>query len=42
VTTSLSIRYDNAIQFGAEEDINGIGEITTRALTAASGGTQVT
>ena len=42
VTTSLSIRYDNAIQFGSEEDINGIGEITTRALTAASGGTQVT
>ena len=42
VTTSLRIRYDNAIQFGSEEDINGIGEITTRALTAASGGTQVT
>ena len=41
VTTSLSSRYDNAIQFGADEDINGIGEITTRALTAASGGTQV-
>ena len=42
VTTSVSLRYDNAILFGAEEDINGIGEITTRALTAASGGTQVT
>ena len=42
VTTSLSIRYDNAIQFGADEDVNGIGEITTRALNAASGGTQVT
>jgi len=42
VTTTLSIRYDNAIQFGADEDVNGIGETTTRALNAASGGTQVT
>ena len=42
VTTSLTIRYDNAIQFGADEDVNGIGESTTRALNAASGGTQVT
>ena len=41
VTTSLSIRYDNAIQFGADESIEGVGEPTTRALNAASGGTQV-
>ena len=41
MTTSLSIRYDNAIQFGADEDVNGIGETTTRALAAAAGGTQV-
>ena len=42
VTTTIAIRYDNAIQFGADEDVNGIGETTTRALNAASGGTQVT
>ena len=41
MTTSLSIRYDNAIQFGADEDVNGIGETTTRALQAAAGGTQI-
>ena len=41
VTTSLTIRYDNAIQFGADESIEGVGEPTTRALNAASGGTQV-
>ena len=30
---------DNSL---ADEDVNGVGETTTRALNAASGGTQVT
>ena len=41
VTTTLSIRYDNAIQLGSDESFTGIGETTTRALVGASGGTQV-
>ena len=42
VTTSLTIRYDNAIQFGADESFEGIGEATARAVAAATGGTTVT
>jgi hypothetical protein len=42
VTTTLSIRYDNAIQFGADEDFNGIGEPVLRSTNAATGGTTVT
>ena len=42
VTTSLTIRYDNAIQFGADESFEGIGEAVTRATNAATGGTTVT
>lgn len=42
VTTTLSIRYDNAIQFGADEDFIGIGEPVLRAVTASIGGTGVT
>lgn len=42
VTTTLSIRYDNAIQFGADEDFIGIGESVARAVTASIGGTGVT
>ena len=42
VTTTLSIRYDNAIQFGADESFEGIGEAVTRAVAAATGGTTVT
>src|SRR5210317_206468 len=42
VTTSLTIRYDNAIQFGSEEQFSGVGEAVTRAAQDAIGGTQVT
>ena len=42
VTTTLSIRYDNAIQFGADESFEGIGEATARAVAASTGGTTVT
>jgi hypothetical protein len=42
VTTTLSIRYDNAIQFGADESFEGIGEAVTRAVNSAIGGTTVT
>ena len=42
VTTTLSIRYDNAIQFGADESFEGIGEAVTRAVAAGIGGTTVT
>ena len=42
VTTSLTIRYDNAIQFGADESFEGIGEATARAVAAATDGTTVT
>jgi hypothetical protein len=42
VTTTLSIRYDNAIQFGADESFEGIGEATARAIAASTGGTTVT
>ena len=42
VTTTLTIRYDNAIQFGADESFTGIGEATARAVAASIGGTTVT
>ena len=42
VTTTLTIRYDNAIQFGSDESFEGIGEAVTRAVSAAIGGTTVT
>ena len=43
VTVSLTIRYDNAIQFGQDgADLNGVGEDTTRALFESPGGTQAT
>ena len=42
VTTSLTIRYDNAIQFGADEAFEGIGESVPRASQQAIGGTTVT
>ena len=42
VTTSLTIRYDNAIQFGADDSLEGIGEATARAVASAIGGTTVT
>ena len=42
VTTSLTIRYDNAIQFGSDDSFEGIGEAVARATNAAIGGTTVT
>lgn len=42
VTTSLTIRYDNAIQFGSDDSFEGIGETVARATNAAIGGTTVT
>lgn len=42
VTTSLTIRYDNAIQFGSDDSFQGIGEAVARATAAAIGGTTVT
>lgn len=42
VTTTLAIRYDNAIQFGTSESFEGIGEAVARATAAAIGGTTVT
>jgi hypothetical protein len=42
VTTTLTIRYDNAIQFGADESFEGIGEATARAVAASTGGTTIT
>jgi len=43
VTVSLTIRYDNAIQFGQDgSDLNGVGEDTARALFESPGGTQAT
>ena len=43
VTVTLNIRYDNAIQYGADgSDLSGVGEDTTRALFEAPGGTQAT
>jgi hypothetical protein len=42
VTTTLTIRYDNAIQFGADDSFEGIGEATARAVASAIGGTTVT
>lgn len=42
VSIALTIRYDNAIQFGANDDFIGVGEPVTRATTASIGGTVVT
>ena len=42
VTTTLSIRFDNAIQYGNDESFEGIGEATARAAASAIGGTTVT
>ena len=42
VTVSLSIRYDNAIQFGSEEQFSGVGEAITRASQDSVSGTQAT
>jgi hypothetical protein len=42
VTVALTIRYDNAIQFGANEDFVGVGEPVARATAASIGGTGVT
>lgn len=42
VTTTLSIRYDNAIQFGTDDSFEGIGEAVARAVAASVGGTTVT
>jgi len=42
VTVALTLRYDNAIQFGADDDFNGVGEPTVRAGVGTTGGTQVT
>lgn len=42
VTTSLTIRYDNAIQFGSDDSFTGIGEAVARATASAIGGTTVT
>lgn len=42
VTTTLSIRYDNAIQYGADEQFTGVGEVVSRIAADGVGGTQVT
>jgi len=42
VTTTLSIRYDNAIQYGSDEQFSGVGEAVTRVAADGVGGTQVT
>jgi len=42
VTVALTIRYDNAIQYGADEQQNGIGESFVRAVADSVGGTQAT
>jgi len=42
VTVALTIRYDNAIQYGADEQQNGIGESFARAVVDSVGGTQAT
>lgn len=42
VSIALTIRYDNAIQFGANDDFIGVGEPVARATTASIGGTVVT
>ncbi len=33
VTISLTVRYDNAIQFGPGESFDGIGESVTRGIS---------
>lgn len=45
VQVTLTIRYDNALQFGLNDAPGseiGVGEITTRATRTSIGGTQVT
>ena len=42
VTTTLSIRYDNAIQYGSDEQFSGVSEAVTRVAADGVGGTQVT
>lgn len=42
VTTTLSIRYDNAIQFGADDEFNGIGEPVNRSNQGSPGGSIIT
>lgn len=43
VTVSLTLRYDNAIQYGTDgSEIYGVGEETNRALFDSPGGTQST
>lgn len=42
VTIALTIRYDNAIQFGADDDFVGVGEPVLRSTQASIGGTVVT
>lgn len=42
VTIALTLRYDNAIQFGSDEGFAGVGEETARATADATGGTQST
>ena len=42
VTVALTIRYDNAIQFGSADDFNGVGEPTVRSDSGSTGGTLTT
>lgn len=42
VTTTLTIRYDNAIQFGDNEQFSGVGEPTVRATGDSAGGSVAT
>lgn len=42
VTTTLTIRYDNAIQFGADEEFNGVGEPVVRSTNESPGGSMAT
>ena len=43
VTVSLTIRYDNAIQYGTDgADYVGVGEFAARSTQDAAGGSQVT
>lgn len=42
VSIALTIRYDNAIQFGANDDFIGVGEPVVRSTQASIGGTVVT
>lgn len=42
VTISLTLRYDNAIQFGTDDEFLGVGEPVSRATFETTGGTQAT